>query len=641
MLAGDCLRRSRVSIVVCVALALLMRHGHAQSAFYSHEPTGFVTWASSTLDSFTGSGWNIVNPSGYATVAVDSGGSVTPPMVGQWKYPSGYPGGSAPATMYRALPSSFNEGFVGVMWKASNPWQGHSSFVNKIFFLLGGSCGNLIPIMYGPNGGPYHLRVAPEWGNWSWLTGNVNDPAITLGSWHKIELYFKYSSGGANGIIRWWMDGVAIGDYSNVTFPGSTCFDEFQFSPTWGGVGDVKSETDFFWFDDAYISQRGTGPTCTFTLSPSGAAPTSAAGSGTVNVTASGGTCPWTAVSNAAWISVTGGAVGTGNGTVSYSITANTAATPRTGTLTVAGQTFTVTQAGTSTQPPPATLLFQETFDDGNVAARGWYDNTSVLLSTTEHAPGSVNSLQYTFNQGATAPTAGSALRHKFTPGNSVYLGYWVKYSTNWVGSQKPYHPHEFHFLTTLEGDWAGLSFDHLTAYVEENGGTPLFALQDGSNVDQSRIGVDLTNITENRGVAGCNGSSDGYPDNCYSNGSQMVNEKKWRAAQQYFTDSPGAYYKSDWHYIEAFLQLNSIVAGKGVNDGVLQYWFDGQLLIDKHNVLLRTGANASMQFNQLVIAPWIGDGSPVTQTMWIDKMAVWTARPGTAPIAPTNLRIR
>jgi hypothetical protein len=43
--------------------------------------------------------------------------------------------------------------------------------------------------------------------------------------------------------------------------------------------------------------------------------------------------------------------------------------------------------------------------------------------------------------------------------------------------------------------------------------------------------------------------------------------------------------------------------------------------------VLLRTGARASMQFNQFVIAPYIGDGSPVTQSMWIDNLSVATGR--------------
>jgi Fe-S cluster assembly ATPase SufC len=62
-----------------------------------------------------------------------------------------------------------------------------------------------------------------------------------------------------------------------------------------------------------------------------------------VSVTSPSG-CSWTAVSNASWISIISGANGTGNGTVKYSVSANSATTSRTGTLTIAGQTFTVAQ---------------------------------------------------------------------------------------------------------------------------------------------------------------------------------------------------------------------------------------------------------------------------------------------------------
>jgi len=66
---------------------------------------------------------------------------------------------------------------------------------------------------------------------------------------------------------------------------------------------------------------------------------------GTLAVTTTSG-CAWTAVSNATWITITGGASGSGNGTVRYSITANPDKTDRTGTLTVAGRTIRITQAG-------------------------------------------------------------------------------------------------------------------------------------------------------------------------------------------------------------------------------------------------------------------------------------------------------
>lgn len=84
-------------------------------------------------------------------------------------------------------------------------------------------------------------------------------------------------------------------------------------------------------------------PSCSFSISPTSASYTSANGTGSVTVTAGAG-CGWTAVSNAAWITITSGASGTGNGTVNYSVAANSGSA-RNGTMTIAGQIFTVSQA--------------------------------------------------------------------------------------------------------------------------------------------------------------------------------------------------------------------------------------------------------------------------------------------------------
>ncbi len=83
-----------------------------------------------------------------------------------------------------------------------------------------------------------------------------------------------------------------------------------------------------------------------FTLSSTSANIPAAGGSGTVSVTSTVPTAPWSAASNDSFITITSGAGGTGNGTVSYSVAANTGASTRQGTLTIAGQTFTVIQAG-------------------------------------------------------------------------------------------------------------------------------------------------------------------------------------------------------------------------------------------------------------------------------------------------------
>jgi hypothetical protein len=84
---------------------------------------------------------------------------------------------------------------------------------------------------------------------------------------------------------------------------------------------------------------------CTYALDSTSASFSSAAGSGGPVAVTAGTGCTWTAVSNAAWITVVTGATGTGNGTVTFTVEANATGSPRTGTITIAGLTFTVSQA--------------------------------------------------------------------------------------------------------------------------------------------------------------------------------------------------------------------------------------------------------------------------------------------------------
>jgi hypothetical protein len=98
-----------------------------------------------------------------------------------------------------------------------------------------------------------------------------------------------------------------------------------------------------------------------YSIGPTSANVTSVAGSGSINVTAPVG-CFWTAASNSVFLTIVSGSSGTGNGTVGYSIAANSGGV-RTGILTIAGQTFIVNQAAA-----PAMSLSQTTL---NFAAGG------------------------------------------------------------------------------------------------------------------------------------------------------------------------------------------------------------------------------------------------------------------------------
>jgi carboxypeptidase T len=87
------------------------------------------------------------------------------------------------------------------------------------------------------------------------------------------------------------------------------------------------------------------GSACANTLSPSAKAFGENGGSGTINLAAPAG-CSWTAVSNDNWLVVTSSGGGSGSAVVTYDTRENFAERFRIGTITIAGQTFTVYQSG-------------------------------------------------------------------------------------------------------------------------------------------------------------------------------------------------------------------------------------------------------------------------------------------------------
>ena len=322
--------------------------------------------------------------------------------------------------------------------------------------------------------------------------------------------------------------------------------------------------------------------------------------------------------------------------TVSYSgLVSGIAVGTATVTATSDGKngTAAITVTAPPPPPPPGTILFEEHFEDSAFASRGWYDNPNMAITTGQHIPGSTAALEAHFTVGATKPTWGNAARHLFTATSTLYVSYWVKYSSNWVGSGKAYHPHELYLMSDQDGDFDGLSNGWLVAYIEhnyQNGGIPRISLQDNKAINTSygTPPINLIGVTENRSTSGCNGVMEvNVPSTCY-NAPPWYNDKEFRAAQPWFLPNPGPGYKGDWNHIEVYLQLNSVSGGVGVADGVIQYWFNGSLAIDRHDVLFRTGARPDIKFHQFDIAPYIGDGSPVDQYLWIDDLTVATAHP-------------
>jgi hypothetical protein len=187
------------------------------------------------------------------------------------RYATGFQAGIAPDNSYHSLNGDQREVYAGFWWKASPNWQQETnSAVSKIAFFVSNGGWDVFIGMQGPQGGPYALSVvfeSPTLSNGHLpasygdnpgtriLLGNVSRPSVSPGNWYRIEMYSKHSTTATSrdGIFRWWVNGALCGDYTNVNFIDLPWV-QFNLSPTWGGMNNTKTQTDYYWFDHIHLS---------------------------------------------------------------------------------------------------------------------------------------------------------------------------------------------------------------------------------------------------------------------------------------------------------------------------------------------------------------------------------------------------
>jgi predicted amidohydrolase len=244
-------------------------------------------------------------------------------------------------------------------------------------------------------------------------------------------------------------------------------------------------------------------------------------------------------------------------------------------------------------------LLFREGFDDARLLERGWYDGKAFTISSEgPHAGG--GSIAYHWKTDATTPESSSGLRRLFEPTETVYIRFAIRLSKNWGWSGRAYHPHLMHFMTTENDKYHGPAQSHLTLYIEPQAGKLRLAAQDIQNKDMPH------GLTQGPLRGGYNGT---------------------------FYDSKDVLFTDDrWHCVEALFQLNSLDSklGKPMADGIVCGWFDGKLVVDRTDAILRSNDFPRMKFNQFLLTPYFGPGLlPHEQTLWIDQLLLATRRLG------------
>lgn len=119
-----------------------------------------------------------------------------------------------------------------------------------------------------------------------------------------------------------------------------------------------------------------SGGTCSYVLSPTSQEFSELGQVGTVQLTTGEG-CAWSASSESQWLNILSPSIpGAGSGSVAYSVNRNFGSTSRTGTLMIAGMSFTVIQAGA----PPDT--------NGDGLPDSWQNSFFNSISSTNALPG-------------------------------------------------------------------------------------------------------------------------------------------------------------------------------------------------------------------------------------------------------------
>ena len=173
----------------------------------------------------------------------------------------------------------------------------------------------------------------------------------------------------------------------------------------------------------ANFRTSGTG-SCTFAFSPASANVAATATSGSTSVTAGTG-CAWTTTSNASWLTVGSGSATSGTGTLNYTAAANSGPA-RSGTITVGGVNFTVSQANGCTYTLSASSAsFAASGGSGSVnlttgAGCTWTVSSSATWLTVSSAKTGSGSATVSF--AAAANTSTSTLTANLSIGGKTFV---------------------------------------------------------------------------------------------------------------------------------------------------------------------------------------------------------------------------
>lgn len=233
---------------------------------WTNEPAGASVVLDCPFNSVSGCG--ILDAYSSSQIASDSSAPISASNTVQSTI---YAGNSSGGMQLNYVTSQvYREMYVGKMWRTNPQFQGRQ-VGNKMFFMRGpgvngvflfnnGSLTNGSGLMiFDHNTASLNNSHACMADLGLFCMPNAGPGVLSVGVWTKIEAHIKCSTTATSrdGIVRWWINGVPAGNYTNLNYCPSGV-NEWVWSETWdGGVNPVPSVNWSHFIDHLHISIPG------------------------------------------------------------------------------------------------------------------------------------------------------------------------------------------------------------------------------------------------------------------------------------------------------------------------------------------------------------------------------------------------
>jgi hypothetical protein len=223
-------------------------------------PTGLPEVNDQSWDALTGNGWNYLRRTSAkdAEIVADPTAPFSPDRVLRIIFTPDMQRDSEPTVHWMRLPT-VREVYAGWWIRLSPNWTGSPAGACKMTFLLTtpNGQGQVYAALYR-SGPPHQVMVNTEWppyGQKIWEP-NISPTPIEYGRWYRMDWYVRWASSpdAADGVLRWWVDGVLNGNHFNVRFPpAGQGFQQFEFAPT---VQIPAPAEQYMYIDHSFVRAR-------------------------------------------------------------------------------------------------------------------------------------------------------------------------------------------------------------------------------------------------------------------------------------------------------------------------------------------------------------------------------------------------